>query len=215
MANNVIAYYGIENYDLIIYLSKILSNLNKKVIVLDHSEARGLFYTIPLPKGIDVVKEPITFRHVDFSVMPLTDKILEQYDDVLVSYGFNMPENMVFSKAVYVTDLYLHNIVRVNKILTDICMNSLLVRNIVDVKYDTDMIMEHTGFKIDKSEIDFIAHDENDVANAIMCQHNKSFRFMNISGDVKKYLIKEVRKLYPNIDNKRINAAYLEARKGK
>ena len=74
MASNIVAYIGIDNFDNIIYLSRILTNLEKKVLIIDQTEALTLKYSIPQPIGVDSNLNIITYRHMDFTTMTLKSR---------------------------------------------------------------------------------------------------------------------------------------------
>lgn len=216
MANNIIVYVGIENFDLVLYLSRILAKLGRKVLVMEYCDIGVFDCIIPKPAGIDSTKEPITYRHVDFAKSPITEDMKRYYDDILITFGFNNPGNLACSRIVIVTDLYLHNITRLKPCLLESnCQDkSFLIRNIVNVNINPKIMQEHFGSQVEKDNLSLINYDENDISNAILCQHNQSIRFLNISNEMKKYLIKEAMKLCPNMKKKKIMDAYTAARKG-
>lgn len=216
MANNIVAYIGIDSFDIVLYQAYILSKLGKKVLVIDHTNTRAIACSIPIPQGLDISKDSITIRRVDFSTMMLDESIIGAYDDILIAYHTYMENTShMFTKVIYVTDLYLHSMEHIRTTL-DISgvKKSLVIRNVVGVKITQDMIIYHTGTKIAPEEITYIYMDENDISNAILCQFNQKVCFTRISKQMREYLLKETKAFYPDIEYKDIKEAYRKARKG-
>ena len=46
---NVVGFYGIDNYEIILYLTRVLSNAAKKVLIADYSDSNALMSCIPIP----------------------------------------------------------------------------------------------------------------------------------------------------------------------
>src|SRR5690554_1464643 len=80
LANNVVAFVGIESFDNIQYMARILSNLGKKVLVIDYSETEALTWSVPQIDFIDIKKDIINYRHVDYTNQNITDDMLKVYD---------------------------------------------------------------------------------------------------------------------------------------
>lgn len=217
MENNIIAYVGIDNSDNILYLSRILSKLDKKILIVDHSDTKAITYSIPQLDGIDMKLDTVTYRKVDFTQMDLSERIVKKYDIVLIDYGFSprRKELGYCNRIVYVTDLYLHN---TNKLYCmedyDISIKSLLIRNLLGIKISPESVAIQIEKNIPVENITLLSFNENDLVNSIINQYNQSFRFTNISRQLKSYLIREISSLYPEILKKDIVKAYQKARKG-
>jgi hypothetical protein len=216
LAKNIIAYVGIDNFDLILYQAGILSKLGKRVLVLDHSDTGGLSYSFPVPLGLDIEKEQATFRQVDVGRVPLTAKLSSGYDDILIAYGYqkDIINYDLCNRFIGVSDLYLHNLSRMKKVLENINDYSLVIRDVVRIKISPENVIDLAGGTISRENADFIYFNENDVANALLCQYNQSYPFPGASRDIRKYLLKSTKKLYPEINEKAICQAYKKAQKG-
>jgi hypothetical protein len=212
MANNIVAYAGIECFDLILYQARILSKMERKVLILENTDLGALKFTIPMPLGMDPFIHPITYRHIDFAIMALTTDLIELYDDIFISYGFYVPE-AEYRRIVFTTDLYLHNMKKIIALMKhNNCEKySLLVRNVIDVDVPSHLFEELGSDK----DIDYIDFDEYDYENALLCQHYQSIRFSSVSRKTKKYLLKQIKLLYPDISKKTLNNAYKSAKGGK
>ena len=221
LASNIVAYIGIDNFDNILYLSRLLSKLGKKVLVIDHSESLSVQYSIPLPKGMDCRREIITYRQVDFTTQEMNRGMKEEYDDILICCGFHKKAKEIAhcNKVVFVTDLYRFNYARISDVSYVNDSNNeieqeLLIKDAAPIKITPDILRERMGLPISADHISILYHDERDYTNSLICHYNGSFRLKGISKQRKKYLLEEVKKLHPEIKFNQAKTAYRHARRG-
>jgi hypothetical protein len=221
MANNIIAYIGIDNFDNIIYLSRILMKLGKKVLIVDHSETRSLTFTIPQPEGVSCEQNIVTYQRVDFTAMTITKDMVAAYDDILIAFGFMepMPDIEFCNRIVLVTNLYRFNYEKKLNFhyyynSKEDTMKSLLVKDVVVSKITADIIVERMNMQVSEDNISVLYLDERDYLNGLICHYNGAFRFHDISKQHKNYLIEEAGKLYPEIDCNLRKAACRQAGRG-
>lgn len=221
MASNIVAYIGIDNFDNILYLSRILTKLGKKVLIIDHSESLSIKYSIPQPEGVNCNREIITYRQVDFTMATLTREIVDLYDDILISYGFLVPEDDISycNLVVYVTDLYQFNQERLVSQsdlyhLTENARKVLLIKVMIDIKISSEHITEQVREQLQLESVSVLYRDEQDYSNGLICHYNGVFRFTDISKKLKKYLMVEVSQLHKDINKEQLRTAYRRARRG-
>lgn len=219
MANNIVAFIGHNHFDILIYLSRILLKLDKKVLVIDHSEEKSILSFVPKPLGIDADSEVITYLQVDFTSMIFNESMLDDYDDILISMGYNMIyDSLDFSNHwVLVTDLFGFNHDRLGYYLEKYYIKAepitLLIRNYMDTTLSLDRILKNINISIDKNKVFFIHRNDLDYINSLLCHYNSSFSFMKISKGLQKYLKELISHLYPDIKQSAIDGAYKIARK--
>lgn len=214
MENNI-AFVGNESFDIVLYISRILSKLNKKVLIADYSKADILKCSIAIPEGIE--DKIITYRQVDYTSEEVTDDIYNKYNVILNYYANQKPQNEIkkCNHIVYVTNLYKHNLNNLEQLESyNIDHKFLLIRDLVNIKITPLEVAEYINKGIDKSNIFVLYQNEIDSANAILCQHNQCTSFITISRKMKSYLIKQIKAFYPNIDYNEIKDAFRKARKG-
>jgi hypothetical protein len=219
MANNIIGYAGIDTFDIMLYLSRILLKLGRKVLLVDHSETQALSNSIPKVEGLNPSQGIISFRHVDFTLMTINDMAAQNYDDILISYGFNEPaeDKQLLTRIIYTTDLYEYNLDRVNSLIYYDPLNisrQLLIRDILNIKITPEIIAQKIHKDIKRENVKVLYQNESDLINRLICNCNKSARFMKISGALQGYLIKEAVILFPQANPKLFKNAYRKARKG-
>jgi hypothetical protein len=220
MAINIVAYAGVENFDNILYLSRILHKLEKKVLIVDHSETKALYFSVPQPQGVSCETAIITYRKVDFTSMVITPEIADSYDDILISYGFLEPEKDfdLCNRLIWVTDLYCYHYERKPAFsCTDVIhinQRFLLIKDVVETKFTPEMLIDHLEIKFLSENISISHLDEKDHLNGLVCHQNKEIQFRNISKLRSRYLIDEAGRLHPEINMKQRKAAYRKAWKG-
>jgi hypothetical protein len=219
MANNIVCYIGLENFDIIIYLSRLLQKLGHKVLIVDYSETSALTYSIPKIQGLDPNSEYISYRNVDFTRKPINSKIAEMYDDILIDSGFSKPaiDLSLITRVIYVTNMFYYNLKRLSTVTYDTSLqvdNALLIREAMEITIPTEYIEENISKHIPREAIDIIYRDDTDFENCLTGHYSQFFSFSRISKMLKGYLIREVGNFYPDIPEKRIKLAYDSARKG-
>lgn len=215
--NNVVAFVGIESFDNIQYMARMLSNLGKKVLVIDYSETEALIWSVPQIKFIDINKDIINYRQVDYTNKNITDNMLKTYDVVIVAFGFNIIEEVILSCNIinYVTDLYINNIEKLNRINDyNTEKKYLLIRNVMDIKISPETVALQIEKNIPIENTSILPFSENDQINGLINQHNHSIHFTNISKAFKELLYKQINELYPDITKDKLKEAYKRARKG-
>lgn len=221
LANNIVAYIGIDNFDHILYLSRILSHLGKKVLLIDHSDTLSLKYSIPMPDGLDCSSDMVDYKHVEFTTSEISEEIKEKYDDIIIFCGFNPREEDINScnRVVFVTDQYRYNYDRVSSLYPNDSNVSqiepeLLVKEATTSKITANVITDHMGITFSPNNISVLYFDEQDYNNSLICHFNQSFQFKKISKQLQDYLIREVSRFYPESSIKDIISSYKRARKG-
>lgn len=218
MASNIVAYVGLVSFDIILYLSRILQSLGRKVLVVDNSENEALTYSIPQITGMNTNEITISNRRVDFTVMPVTNELAAAYDDVLIDCGQKEPiiPLGLLTMIVYVTDMFEYNIRRIAQInyyRGCKCEVSLLIRDYINTKITVEYIAEKFCKEIPREEIYVLYQDDMDYENCLNSHINQVFT-LHLSRFLKGYLLEQVRNLCPCITMKEIKEAYKHARRG-
>lgn len=217
MATNVIGFYGIENYEIILYLSRIMDKLKRKVLLVDYSTTDDLTICIPVPTGIYVDDDVITYFGVDFTRKPIDAELMDDYDDILISFGFNYLEDITnkCTQLIFVTDQQKHNIIKLSTIPDMDQPKILLIKDVVDSKINQAYIQEKIQKNINSECVFVFDQDEVDKKYKILAQHNTLYEFRRITNGVKDYLKYMVKKMYPGISDKELKDAYKTAERGK
>ncbi len=218
MANNIVAYVGIESFDTILYLSRIMQKLGRRVLLVDNSDTLALTFSIPRISDINTFETTIYYRRVDFTNMPVTKELAKSYDDILIYCGMKKPitSTELFTRIVYVTDLFDYNIRRIanrKEYDTCNCEKVLLIRNAVYTKIFIEHISKQISSTIAVDKTKVLYRDDSDYINCLNSHMNQVFT-LNLSRHYRKYLVDQVEVMCNDFTRKEINKAYRRARNG-
>lgn len=227
MDRKVIGFVGINKAEYLLYISRVLKNLGKKVLLIDCSENGALALSVPSPKGMTNVT--IDYRGVYFAdhrssrvEQSENDKDLDfhhmGYDCILVDYGFDtLSEGLKFcDKLICVTDQQIFNIDKLKDIrkVKDVS-KALVVRDIVNHKIGPDYITEELSLhNLEASEVFSVSLDEYDVSRRLDSQYDDKFIFKKLSKPLKMLIQELSAVICPDIPAKDIEVAYRKAERG-
>ncbi len=218
MANNIVAFVGVESFDTILYLSRILQRLGRNVLVVDNSETLALTYSIPQVSEMNTYTTIISYRRVDFTNMPVFEELAAKYDDILIDCGLKQPASSpnLFTKLIYVTDLFEYNIHRIKQIhdyYTCVNDKELLIRNSIYTKISMGEISRLIDQGIPSGKIALLNRDDVDYESSLNNHINKVFT-LTLSRTYRNYLIRQVTSLCECFSRREIKEAYTRARNG-
>ena len=222
MTSNIVAYVGIDNFDIILYLSRILIRLGKKVLLVDHSDTMSLKYSIPQPEGFNTDSEIMHYRNVDFTTALITKEMQALYDDILIAYGFNkfIMDISICNYIVYVTNAYRYNQERFGCIAYDMYIRgelkkALLIRDVSDAAVNSILVASKIDKGLTEEGISVLFKDDRDDKNSLRYHNNRMYKFKDISNEMKIYLRQQTMKLHPEITEGKIKTAQCQAGKGR
>ena len=242
MESKIIGFLGAEKYDILLYLSRILTRLKQRVLLVDYSENRALTYCIPMPGGCtglvtfhesntmspeardcNVYDEKISYEGVDFLIEPRYRDLLqvrEEYDIILVDFGFQVYSQLIreCSQVFLCVDQQLHNICQLKplKLMVEGIGEriSLLFRQVYDCKISVAYLMEELDLKFTQENIFEYYQETSDMKYCIDSQYNHSFQFTHISKGLKSCILFILRKILPTLSEQQRKSAYRCARNG-
>lgn len=219
MRNNVIGFVGIDNYEVILYLARILDNLGKKVLLVDYTTCGELEICIPIPEGLYSDTDIIKYYGLNYTRQPLDQELVKDYDDILIDFGFNYIKSALemCTEIVYAVDQQKHNINLLtcfpdDKIQADI-PRRLIIKDFVGGKIDQKYILT----KIHKSvagDVYVFDQDSIDRKKKLLVQYNTLFDFRKISAGIKSFLRQSVKNFHPDVSEKVLKDAYSKAERG-
>ncbi len=215
MNKNWLGFFGSDKYDIILYFSRFLLKLDKKVLVLDLSENKAVSYSIPNPEQL----KEVDYRGVVFSTDLNSLDLEKEYDYILIDFGFNA-NNMLLSdceKVIYVTDQQVHHIEPLtvfcnSHTLEDSQKEFLIVKDCLSTKVKVEYIAKKLGKQFGENEVFTMFFDETDYGNRLLAQHTYNFKFKG-SSDVKAICMALIE--HENLSKKALNKAYKRAEGGK
>ena len=240
MEQKMIGFIGVEKYDILLYLSKILYRLNQRVLLVDYAENQALSYCIPtpateqlFPRGFEesegyyiyqrkkLMQERITYQGVDFIVEPQYDtlfQLIPEYDLVLIDFGFQVYSKLIShcSKIYFCMDPQLHHIMQLKPLRNMVEQQNekfyLIFRQVYDCKVCVSYLMEEVGIYIAEDNIYQYYEEPMDMKYCIDSQYNHTYHFMKVSKGLKSCLLFLMKTMQPGIGNKELKSAYKIAR---
>lgn len=223
MGDNVIGFIGSDKYEFILYLSRILYHLGKKVLMVDYSEKFVLSQCIPKPEKLNHkdYKDYIDYCGVDFiKGIDLKENWKTEYDVVLIDFGFHPDAETITycTKLIYVTDLQLQNVNRMKSFLSETCYTAdaaFVIKDVVDCKITPEFILEQLEQEFDENQTYILYQDSFDTKYRILCQYNLKYNFGRLSKPTKIFLKDLARGSLQTQDEKGLKEAYKKAERGK
>ena len=225
MDSKMIGFLGVDKYDLILYLSRILYQMHKKVLLIDCSQSKALTYSIPIPNQILCEESDsyvISYRGVDFTKNHILTKDLlkryqEEYDLVIIDFGFNKDHELIqnCTHIVLVIDQKLHNWKGLKEVLIPKeCQVFLVLYEIYGCKISLFYILEELLIAIPTDNIFEVSQECVDIKQSIDCQYNDIIRFHRLTKPYERLLYCLITSLYPDHNPKQKTKAYLKAKNG-
>lgn len=191
MSNNIIGFLGIEKYDILIYLAKLLSADGKKVLIVDNNSNEALSSCVNIPSGLNPEKEVVTTKDKDFVKNQRVAKYEKRYDYILVDFGLSAlhPDIDLCSSLLLVCDKQFHNqkiMQNIRKQLKQRSEGIYLVIRDVDPEGHYENLEEGLKF----AGCFFLDFDIVDRKKMLMLQYGREIKLSNISYQYKELLEK-------------------------
>ncbi len=223
----VIGFLGIDKQEYMMYLSRVLYHLGKKVLLVDYSETGALSSSIPSPKGIrNTVIESRGVMFLDNrnskEEVPLWQNKADiqdaENDFALIDYGFctGAIGLSACEQLVLVTDQQAHNINRLAGLdyLKEM-RKSLVIKNVVSCRITRQYIAGELKLEGPASKQTYMIYqDEVDTKCRINSQYDGIFRFAKLSSQSKNMIKGLIVEILPEITKKQLKEAYKKAEKG-
>lgn len=211
----VFGFVGIDKYDIIMYLSSILVNLNKKVLLIDNSETAALTYCISIPESLNAKKEVVSYKNIDFIRNQTKENFEDRYDYILIDFGFKNHYQEIYEcdNLVIVTDIQQHNMNRLLE-LKGYTNEAHLVIKEVD---RTENIMQVKNLfcqqNINIKNCYYLRYDSVDQSNNYTLQYGKSIKVKTLSFEY-KYFLKELAVSLIDINKSEYSQAFKRLKRG-
>ncbi len=217
METKVIGFCGCDSHDIILYLSRILVHMGKKVLMIDYSESKALSSCIPKISGIDSINDFVEYRKTDFTEMEVNYFEQKKYDVVLISFGFKDNfDALNCDKVIYVTNKHKHNILRLMALNTPKEAEKILlyrdkIAGGVSSKHNISLLSD----QVQESKRYVLKFSKRDIKSMFQVEYNPIFKFEWISSAMEDFLFEAVSWIYPDMeDSKLYKAALRKAERG-
>ncbi len=211
---SVIGFFGIEKYDLILYLSSLLLNLDRKVLIIDNSETEALTFSIPIPESMNPKICKINYRNMDFVKERNAAQYQMDYDFILIDFGFrtNHKDIPLCSFVYLVTDKQRHNIARIRNL--KLSQNAyLIIRDSIGKESAACLADKLNENKANIKQYYCLYWDDTDKENMIALQYGDGIKFKKQSGQLKYLLTQLMTETLP-FNRAEVGQAYKKAKRG-
>ena len=220
MGDKLIGFLGCDKYEIILYLSRILYHLGKKVLLVDYAETEALYQSIPVPDTLKEENNYIHYSGIDFIQGKYYERNKkEEYDYTLIDFGYDTSNIMLSKceKVLFITDLQLHNLKRLKNIFYNGNGEKyLIIKDVFPCKIKPEYIKEQlSNLMIEEQQVYILYQDSIDMKYRIQSQYDHKFSFPKLSKPVKTFLQDLIIRLNENISGKQLRVAYSKAERGK
>lgn len=208
-----VGFYGIEAYDIILYLSQVLVHLGKKVLLTDRSIERALEHSLPeLAKELPYLE----FKGASFSRRVRAEDE-KRYDYIITNMGREKESFGSYDYVFMLTDCQIHNIERIREIkqanLVTGIESYLIIRDMAGGK-KLSYIQESCSFT--KENTYYIYEDVQNLKLQLKCQYENRVEFKRLSPEAKEMLFDIcIHITGEEIEDKTLRAAFRLAERGK
>lgn len=212
----IVGFIGTDNYDIIMYLAKIFSKLNSRVLLLDYSLNQSLTLCIPHPKDMNSQVEYIDYGGIDFTrTMKIKPNKISNYDFVFINYGLYHIEDVSYcSHLILTSDIQRHHLDLISNLVID---EEKLLQFVIKDVYDGVMTGERALKMICKGHSDkgyILYQDSIELRNRTILQEAMYPPLKKVSDSLKTYLINTVKSLCSSVTDNQIKLVMKSMERG-
>lgn len=218
----IISFAGIDKYDYILLLAQILLNLRYKVLVIDLSENAALSDALyEVKDDYETEESPMILNHKQLEFIPKVEdacyrgdffnpylyKLNEDYDFILVDYGFDVLKDSIkkSDELVIVTDMQKHNMNHLSSLFEQKELNTdIILEQVVKCKIQGESLMREVP--LDNCCIFYMPLCTKDTKNRILMQYTRVYTGYQPSHQMKKLLLHLTHRVVHRSDQEIIRA---------
>lgn len=210
----IYGFFGTPSFDFIIYLASILTNLGRRVLVIDHSKKQDVMACYVSPEERI---EFFQYKEVDYSIdMKLTTMDSSGYDYIFLYQDEAIREEIQYDGIFVVSDFEKNNLKKAGEYVRHYHGKvHFIIRDFCNKKLNKQYIIREC-LCMDTSILDYnvIELDYYDYSYRVSMTHEYYQGFRNISKNYKQCLLKIVEWM-ANPSGKSLYRAYRWAERGK
>lgn len=206
-----IALIGSDKSEIVLYFAKLLKQLGKKILIVDSSETKALFYAT---HANEFTKEGLVdYQGIDFN-FGIKKMNLKDYDFILHDFGyqFQNPSLADYEEVWLVTDGQIHNVKRFSGLFLKANQKRvLLFKNMAHGKINARyLLLELQSLEVTESNCYTFFFNIEDLKTAINCQYDHVSYFDRISGEYFDFFCEQL----PEFKRKELKRAFKRAGRG-
>lgn len=213
-----VGFVGCYSHDIILILAKVLSCLERKVLVRDLNKNRPLRASVPIPEGVCTTSTCIEYDDVWFTERLPGVAETEHYDIELINFGMDIREDVSSrcSEFVLVTDMLPHHMQRLAwSNLPAQSVRVCIIRDAIE-----GMLKGEKGIKeflnlFPRRKVFYLPPDFRDVKNRYVCETMHEYSIKRCSPEMQEAVYYMAGELCPAYTEKEIRRSvrYRERRR--
>lgn len=176
-----IGFIGSDKAEIILYLSRIVTKLNKRVLIQDLSDTKALSYCVN--GSAEELEDIITYHCSDFTNCYELQNMMA-YDFVLADFGYNLehPDIKKCCEIWILTDPQIHHVLALKTLKLEKEQKRILIlKDYIRGKISPKYIMRELEELSIATDPYVIYWDQDDWKSAINCQYNNLSFFDKLS----------------------------------
>lgn len=215
MSNSyVFGFIGGDSYDLLLYLGRVLNELDSNVLLIDRSNNKAL--SLVFPSRLEDGEVSYKYNIAIGCMIEPTEDVISQYDYVFINFGDNHKDEFIAScdELYLVTDYKLHNILALKDVtVSDEQCRFLIMRDKLGSKITAQYALEELAdLNIGEDNLFTLEDSYADLETQLFCQYNSEFTFAGVSESIRSFIVAI---LCNEFTSKEITAAFKKASRRK
>ncbi|MGN1084277.1 MAG: hypothetical protein ACI4QX_04700 [Lachnospiraceae bacterium] len=205
MQGKVIGFVGCYSHDVILMLAKVLSNMEKRVLLCDRNAQHTLGASVPIPGGISAREKVVAYDGIYFTQQSVNQEMLREYDILLIDFGMRNLCGAVESctELFLVTDALLHHIRLLGKLeLRKELVKRILIRDVVNGMQPKEKELQEFLKMFPNRQEFFLPPDRRDVKNRCVCETLHEYHVKNASPELQEFIYHTAGQLCPELSEK-------------
>lgn len=187
-----VGFFGCYSHDVILLLAKVLSCMEKRVLLVDRSRRHTLRASIPVPEGVDLEKNKIEYDGIFFGESESTTEERKGYDVELIDFGMEpMREDALgCTELVVVTDMLLHHIRHLTKLdVPGERVRICLIRDAMGYSGKKEKAIREFLKKFPNRTEFFLSPDFRDMRNRYVCETMNEYSMKRASPEMQEIIV--------------------------
>ena len=202
-----VGFVGCYSHDVILLLAKVLSCMEKRVLLTDRSRRHTLRASIPVPEGMDAGKDKVEYDGIFYGEEESTPVERENFDVEMIDFGMEIGKEdaMGCTEVIVVTDMLSHHIRSLtNAEIPGERVRVCIIRDtIVSSGRKEKVIREFLQSFPNRIEF-FLPPDVRDMKNRYVCETMYEYSMKRASPDMQDVILQIAAILNPGYSEKEI-----------
>lgn len=188
-----VGFVGCYSHDVILLLAKVLSCMEKRVLLTDRNKRHTLRASVPVPEGVCAEYEKVEYDGIFYSEQESRQEERERYDIEFIDFGMELSrkEALQCTEIIVVTDVLLHHIrslakEKFPKERVRVCV----IRDVVDTSYQRSRELRDFLQTFPNRIEFFLPPDYRDTKNRYVCEVMYEYNIKRASPEMREMVLR-------------------------